>query len=573
MAYGNEDYRDFHYKSWKNLSNEQQGFFGGDKDTYRQYKEDHGLDGFKSAKDKAQTYQYDKQWKDLDDEYKAMHTHEQHAAARDAWQAGKGMDWDSTSDAYKMMIDKNLHSSWYTPSSSPNNGGGDPWSDRGSNQGNGPTAPGTKPNPPANPITNQGPTNNGQGNGPTAPSSSSSDRWSWNDPSKFWDKHTGGQTWGQVEDKDKYGEQRRLAYMSDAMGWGNYNDLDKRLRDSWENRGGREAYQASRDYVTNYGKSNGGGGNTDPFQDDRGKDQGNGPLAPSGNGNDLFDTRVKELMESRGWSKQQAKQNQKDSIAAGMDLNGDGMVTDEEYTKFQNGSRANTKPIEDDRGKDQGNGPVAPSGGGGNSGNDPWSWTDPTKFWEKHTDGQNWGKLDDKDRYGEQRRLAYMTDAMGWGKYNDLDERLRNVWEGRGGREAYQASKDWVQNYGKDGSGGGTSGGGTSGGGSSGGGSDPTTIVIENGNSGGDQGLSFAEQKQLADEQRAWQEDQNELARKEAQADREEARKEARIQTIIAGMNAAKNGNSWANAGGGRGPIWGGSGYSRGTRQGFTPWR
>ena len=417
MAYGNEDYRDFHYKSWKNLSNEQQGFFGGDRNAYRQYKEDHGLDGFKSAKDKAQTYQYDKQWKDLDDEYKAMHTHEQHKAARDEWQAGKGMDWDSTSDAYKMMIDKNLHSSWYQPPST-NSGAPDPFNDNRNSGGNGPIAPGADPNPPVNPITHPG--NGSQGNGPTP------------------DNTYGAKPVKQPGEKT----------------------ADYRARvDDWK--AGQESSNPS---------------------------------------------------------------------------------------------------------------PTPPSSSGGNSDKDRWSYEDPTLFWDKHTDGVAWEDLKkgDKKQYGEWGQLGYMSGAMGWENYNNMSGRLQDEWEKIGGRDAYQDARDFYNTY-DSGSGSSTDGGGSSGG-SPGTGSGPSTIVIENGNSGGES-LTFDQQQQLAQDQRAWQEGQNELARAEAQADREEARKEARIQTIIAGMNAAKNGNSWANQGGGRGPIWGGSGYSRGTRQGFTPWR
>ena len=52
-----------------------------------------------------------------------------------------------------------------------------------------------------------------------------------------------------------------------------------------------------------------------------------------------YNNRINELMQ-RGMSRQQAEQNQRDAISQGMDLNGDGYVTDSEYGQWQSGARA-----------------------------------------------------------------------------------------------------------------------------------------------------------------------------------------------------------------------------------------
>ena len=264
MAYGNEDYRDFHYKSWKNLSADQQGNFA-DKNAYKAYKDEYGLDGFKSAKDKAQTYQFDKKWSEMDEAYQGMHTREQHKAARDMWKQNKGMDYESTSDAYKMMIDQETHGGWYK------GGGNDPTPSilphTDSDQGKGPVTDSYQPTESFLPTPESGERPRDRRNdGPVNPENAAQG-WNWNNPESFWDKHTDGQNWGGVKDKEKYGEEGRLAYMTDAMGWGNYNDLNNKLKKQWEERGGRDAYRASRDHVAGWeapgeeGSGSSGGGN------------------------------------------------------------------------------------------------------------------------------------------------------------------------------------------------------------------------------------------------------------------------------------------------------------------------
>ena len=72
-----------------------------------------------------------------------------------------------------------------------------------------------------------------------------------------------------------------------------------------------------------------------------------------------YNNRSNELMQ-RGMSRQQAEQNQRDAIGQGMDLNGDGYVTDGEYGQWQSGARAGGG----------GGGQQQSSGGGG--GNSNW---------------------------------------------------------------------------------------------------------------------------------------------------------------------------------------------------------
>ena len=76
----------------------------------------------------------------------------------------------------------------------------------------------------------------------------------------------------------------------------------------------------------------------------KGKTQSTQPV----NSSLMFDKRVAQLMKNRGWSKEKAEENQRGAIAAGGDLNGDGMVTDSEWAKFKNGGSSSTpKPPKD----------------------------------------------------------------------------------------------------------------------------------------------------------------------------------------------------------------------------------
>ena len=233
MAYGNEQYRDFHWNKWSQLSREQKDAFGGTKDDYAAYRQQYGLDGYKSAKEKAQAFKYDTKWSDTDDAYKELHTRDQHMAARDMWKENKELDYDSTSDAYRMMIDRNTHGQWYSNGGDDPQSSGLPHTDAG--QGQGPVTDSYQP-PTDDPWDDDKIVTTGPQNGGTPETSAANQTWGWTNPNAFWTEHNDGQNWGSLsdEDKAKYGDEGRLAYMSDIMGWGGYGALDERLRNEWE---------------------------------------------------------------------------------------------------------------------------------------------------------------------------------------------------------------------------------------------------------------------------------------------------------------------------------------------------
>lgn len=492
MAYGNEDYRDFHYSSWKNLSNEQQGYFGGDKNAYRQYKEDNGLDGFKSAKDKAQSYQFDKQWKQLGADYHGMHTKEQHQHARNVWQDNKALDYNQTSAEYQAMVDRNAHSQWYKPPT-PKPEAPKPSAPKPSSSAPKPSTPSQQNN---QFNDNRG---NGQGQGPTAPGQ--------------FDPNTGKPIKQPGEKTSDY-----------RVRVGNWKDSGKPTNSPapQPTGGGKPVKQEGEktsDYRNRVGEWKDAGkppaANTAPIQDNRGNNQGNGPTQ----NNNYGGKPVKQEGEKTA--------DYRDRVQEWKDSGGN------------SGGGGNN------------------GGGGGNNGG--WTYDDPTQFWEKHTGGVGWNDLRrrDKKQYGEWGQLGYMSGATGWGQYKDLNKKLQAEWDELGGASAYREARDYYNNYQtNNGGGGGTTGGGSTGGGGT------TTVIVGGDSGGGYQGPTFEEQQQLAQEQRDYDREQREL-------DREQRTKDARLNAILAGMS-----NNKSNFGGGSqgGNMWMGSGFQRRERSGFQPW-
>lgn len=316
--YGKEKYRDFHWNKWSQLSSDQKAAFGGTKDDYAAYRQKHGLDGFKSAKDKARSYQFDKRWSGLEGSgYWDLHTKEQHAYHRELWQNNKDLDWDSTSDAYKMMVDKNLHSTWYKGGSE---GGSEPTT--GSNTTGNPQPPEghDAPKPIDTGVTMQPQPNNNSSGGNKGGGGNSS----------HWDIDwgaLGGTAWRNLSDSDKQKWGERWQYAAHLMGAPKWDKLDPKHQAAF---GDKATYAA---WKTNYkggadgGGEQGGGGDKGGSGGNNGGGGGDGSttvVVEGGNGGLTFEEQ-KALQEAQ-WEKDaeareeerayRAEQSKKDRISA-----------------------------------------------------------------------------------------------------------------------------------------------------------------------------------------------------------------------------------------------------------------